>query len=125
MKTIEQREDGTVVAELTEKDQAALKAAQEAEQAAEKRAEQERIDREMSRLAGVTNAFMHVCRKRLEEKARAGCRGWDDPEFVPNIKDDLERQFETDLAAGKFEDIANRAMFLWYAAKRAPKKDNA
>jgi len=68
---------------------------------------------------------MNDCRARLHEMAERGKRGWDDPAWQQNIAADLAHDGGEARDYGErnhLHDIANRAMMLWWMARRVSQK---
>ena len=80
-------------------------------------AEQE-LEREMQALDAALAAFAAEMRRRLEQKARRGFRGWNHPAYLSSIKTRaLLRASEVAQNSGDHDaeaDLANLAMMAWW-----------
>ena len=77
---------------------------------------------ELHEIRKALKVFSGCMDQRLEEKARKGFRGWDDPEKVSDddLKEDMAIHVNRALIQdekGRWIDIANYAMFLWKREK--------
>lgn len=68
---------------------------------------------EIERLDAAVDEFAAAMKARFAEKAREGCRGWDDPAEAQTVYTDLlAHAAGIPLAAGQEVDIANFALML-------------
>ena len=72
------------------------------------------VDQEITRLNAAVDQFSAEMKARLEQKAREGWHGWDDPAAAEKIYCALLAQGAgVPMAKGQEADIANFAMMLW------------
>jgi len=67
---------------------------------------------ESAKLNNTVNDFVVEMKKRLTEKEKEGYEGWDD-----NTQLHLLQRAKTKLKQGKYIDVANLVMMLWYRSK--------
>lgn len=73
------------------------------------------LEGEIVRLWAAVDTFATYMKLRLDEKARQGYAGWDDPKYADLIADALFWDITNgDGGVGKEVDIANRAMMLYF-----------
>lgn len=75
----------------------------------------------------VLEEFTAVMFTRLCEKVDEGKEGFDDPKYVDTIAAALNADTYFTVMqqrTGKFHDIANRAMFLWWQDKEKGKSND-
>lgn len=74
----------------------------------------EEEQREITRLCRSVDLFSHAMKAILAAKARAGRRGWDDPDCELGIATSLLEHAARKPNIGQEVDIANLAMMLWF-----------
>jgi len=65
-----------------------------------------------TKLNNAVNQFVAEMKKRLAEKEKEGYQGWDDDTQLH-----LLQRAGTKLKQGKYIDVANLVMMLWYRSK--------
>lgn len=66
-------------------------------------------------LLEVFHEFISLMERRLEKKGEEGFVGWDDTDLISD--NEIESRLLEAAAVGRFVDVANFSMFLYYRQK--------
>lgn len=78
------------------------------------------VEDEMARLELAVDMFAKAMKEKLASKVIQGWSGWDDPASMEAIYNNLlAHAAGVPLARGEEVDVANFALFLWWARVRA------